>query len=83
VATFRTEHSELAGDLQTRMVDFLSPLVGLRLNELGECSAIGRMPLWWRVREGAYWEFGHTAKVSFPDPCSIVLRCGRTEALIP
>lgn len=77
---YRTSYSELDGDLRERMAQFLAATIGLSLNELGEPSLIGRMPLWWRIEKGAEVEFGFKVRVEFPDDRTVRLRCGRTIA---
>ena len=79
---WRTEYSNLDGPLVDRMIEWVVPLFGLPLSELGGHSLIGRKTLAWRVTEGAKWEFGATSKVSFPTPRSCRLKCGKTTVEI-
>lgn len=82
MAKFRTEYSMFDGNLEDRMTEYLSHLIGLAQSELGGDSYIGRKTLRWRVEMGVYFEFGSKARVTFPDLSSVVLKCGRTITIL-
>ena len=74
---YRTEYSQIEGSLAERMTEFVVLLFGECLSDRD-----GGFTLRTRVEVGATMEFGMRAKVTFPNPRAVVLKCGRLIAEI-